>query len=147
MRPFLTSMPFIHPRDEVVRYAGPIEKLDDETLRNTLEALAFLKPLTTLRTQGSVIRDAEDTFEWAKWHCRLQQRRFDKDDINCRLVLRLITDAGEKGANFIFRMEPFEGEGSVSYRTGVRRVAQDDYVCFEGYLTSAMGRKRTVRYA
>ena len=132
MKSLIHSKRVVQPRDEVVRYAGEIAGLSDTKLLEALADLTVAKALISWLPSGVVQRDADETFEWARWYCRLQQSQFDKEHIdNCRLVMRLIADRRNTTANLIFRMEPIEGEGSVSYRATITRIGHDDYLCFE----------------
>ena len=132
MRPLRASRTFIQPRDQIVRYRGSASAVDEELLLTLLRELVVVRPLLTWLPSGGVMRDQETALSWVKWYCGHQRHYFlDSHKNNYRHVLLLVTDPLVETLNIVSRLEPLQGQGSISFRASVCRTSDDDYVCFE----------------
>ena len=78
------------------------------------------------------MRDQKTALSWVKWYCGHQRHYFrDSYKDHYRHVLLLVTDPLVETLNIVSRLEPLQGQGSISFRASVCRTSDDDYVCFE----------------
>jgi hypothetical protein len=132
MRPLFASRRKIQPREEMIRYRGSAGALDADLLKQVFRDLAVVKPLFGWLPSGGVHRDEEKACSWAKWYCDYLHRHFrNSHEDNYRHVLLLVTNRGQTVLNILSRLEPIIGEGSISFRAFVMRVAEDEFACFE----------------
>ena len=132
MRTLFPSRVSIPSTDEVLHYRGSAGALDQDLLLQVFLELAVIKPLLGWVPSGGVLRDCEKACSWAKWYCSFLHQRFrDSHQDNYRHVLLLITDRRSRTLNLLSRLEPIIGEGSISFRAYVTRIADDEYACFE----------------
>jgi hypothetical protein len=132
MRALFASRVTIQPKDEVVQYRGSAGALDEALLRQVFRDLAVVKPLLGWMPSGGVLRDQEKACSWAKWYCGYLHRYFrDSHRDNYRHVLLLVTEPRSRRLNILSRLEPINGDGSISFRAFVTRTAEDEYACFE----------------